>query len=76
MVQERDRHLLSEVGVMRDHRPRDDEGGGRLRLHRAASTSRLLALTRAGLLRRFFVGSVASRPQGDLHAVCPKAPNS
>src|SRR5579862_5854132 len=58
VLQERDRHLLSELAVMRtiDHdMARVVAGFG---VKRRASF-RLLQLTRAGLLRRFFVGSVA-----------------
>src|SRR5258706_9583544 len=58
VLQDRDRHLLSEIAVMRiiDH-----EGArviGNFGALRRASW-RLLHLTRSGLLRQFFVGSSA-----------------
>ena len=58
VLQERDRRLLSELGVMRviDGEMTKIVGGfaSRRRVNR-----RLLKLTRAGLLRSFFVGSTA-----------------
>ncbi len=58
VIQERDRHLLSEVGIMRVV---DREQAKTVA--RFGSTTRvnvrLLALTRAGLLRRFFLGTAA-----------------
>src|SRR6266851_10169685 len=61
VVQERDRHLLSEVGVMRII----DRETGKIVASFGSTTranTRLLALTRAGLLRRFFLGtSVGNR---------------
>lgn len=58
VLQPRDLHLLSELAVMRiiDHEMA--RAVGRFGALRRASW-RLLALTRAGLLRRFFVGSTA-----------------
>lgn len=58
VVQDRDRHLLSELSVMRiidRETARPVAGFPSL----ATANMRLLALTRAGLLRRFFVGSIA-----------------
>ncbi len=58
VIQERDRHLLSEIGVMRvvDREQAKTIAG-------FGSTTRvnvrLLALARAGLLRRFFLGTTA-----------------
>lgn len=59
VIQERDRHLLREVALMR---VADREQlkivagfGSTTRVN-----ARLLALTRAGLLKRFFVGSIAN----------------
>jgi hypothetical protein len=58
VVQQRDRHLLSELGVMRiiDREAAKIVAG--FRSTRRAN-ARLLQLTRAGLLRQFFIGSVA-----------------
>jgi hypothetical protein len=58
VVQDRDRHLLSELSVMRiiDREMTKVVAGFSTT---AAVNMRLLALTRVGLLRRFFVGSVA-----------------
>ena len=58
VVQERDRHLLSELGTMRiiDREMAKLVAG--FSSTRRANT-RLLQLTRTGLLRRFFVGSIA-----------------
>ncbi len=58
VLQERDRHLLSELAVMRiiDREMAQLVAGfGSIR----RTNSRLLQLTQAGLLRRFFVGSIA-----------------
>ena len=59
MLQERDRHLLRELGVMRVI---DREQAKRVAGFRSTTraNARLLALTRAGLLRRFFLGTTAS----------------
>ena len=59
VLQERDRHLLSELGVMRII----DRDGAKLVAGFGSTTranTRLLKLTRAGLLRRFFTGTIAS----------------
>lgn len=58
VVQNRDRHLLSELGVMRilDREAAKVVAG--FRSTRRAN-ARLLQLARAGLLRRFFIGSIA-----------------
>ena len=58
VVQDRDRHLLSELDVLRIV---DREMAKVVAPFPSTATAnmRLLALTRAGLLRRFFVGSVA-----------------
>jgi hypothetical protein len=58
VLQNRDRHLLSELGVIRiiDREATKIVGG--FRSTRRAN-ARLLQLTRAGLLKRFFVGSIA-----------------
>lgn len=58
ILQERDRHLLSELGVMRiiDRETAKPVAG----FHSTRrANARLLELTRAGLLRRFFIGSIA-----------------
>jgi hypothetical protein len=58
VVQERDRQLLSELGTMRildREAAKVVAGFGSTR----RANDRLLQLTRAGLLRRFFVGSIA-----------------
>jgi hypothetical protein len=58
VLQDRDRHLLSELGVMRIiDREAAKVVAGFNSTRRA--NARLLQLTRAGLLRRFFAGSVA-----------------
>jgi len=58
VVQERDRHLLRELGVMRvvdrEQVQNVAQFGSITRVN-----ARLLALTRAGLLRRFFLGTTA-----------------
>jgi hypothetical protein len=59
VLQERDRHLLSELGVMRII----DREMAKLVAGFGSTTranTRLLQLTRAGLLRRFFVGSIGA----------------
>jgi len=58
LLQDRDRHLLSELDIMRivDREMAKVVGG--FRSTRRANC-RLLQLTQTGLLRRFFVGSVA-----------------
>src|SRR5882724_2210165 len=58
VVQERDRHLLRELGVMRvvdREQAKTVAGFGSI----TRVNARLLALTRAGLLRRFFAGTTA-----------------
>ena len=58
VLQDRDRYLLSELAVMRiiDREMAQVVGGfGSIR----RTNSRLLQLTKAGLLRHFFVGSIA-----------------
>lgn len=58
VLQERDRHLLAELGVMRimdRETAKVVAGFGSTR----RANARLLQLTRGGLLRRFFVGSIA-----------------
>jgi hypothetical protein len=58
VLQNRDRHLLTELAVMRIvDRQTAEVIAGFSSIPRA--NSRLLALTRAGLLRRFFTGSIA-----------------
>jgi hypothetical protein len=58
VLQERDRHLLTELGLLRIiDREAAKVVAGFQSTRRA--NCRLLQLTRAGLLRRFFVGSVA-----------------
>src|ERR1035437_10563787 len=58
VVQERDRQLLSELAVMRIiDREMTKQVAGFSSTRRA--NARLLQLTRTGLLRRFFVGSIA-----------------
>src|SRR3982751_899890 len=58
ILQDRDRRLLSEVAVMRIIDRHAAEIIGRFGVSRRANF-RLLQLTRAGLLRRFFIGSTA-----------------
>jgi hypothetical protein len=58
VIQERDRHLLRELGVMRvidREQAKIVAGFGST----TRANARLLALTRAGLLRRFFLGTTA-----------------
>jgi hypothetical protein len=70
VLQDRDRHLLSELGIMRviDREMTKKVAG-------FGSTTqvslRLLELTRAGLLRRFFVGTVASGRKA-IYTLAPK----
>lgn len=70
VIQERDRHLLSELGIMRIV-DRDSAkivaGFGSTR----RANARLLQLTRAGLLRRFFIGSVAHGRKA-IYTLAPK----
>ena len=59
VIQERDRHLLRELAIMRvadREQVKILAGFGSI----TRVNTRLLALTRAGLLRRFFLGSTAS----------------
>lgn len=58
VVQDRDRRLLSELGVMRILDRESAKLAADFRSTRRAN-ARLLQLTDAGLLRRFFVGSIA-----------------
>jgi hypothetical protein len=59
VIQERDRHLLQELAIMRvidrDHAKIVAGFGSVTRVN-----TRLLALTRAGLLRRYFLGATAA----------------
>jgi hypothetical protein len=70
VMQDRDRHLLQELAVMRviDREQAKCVGGfgSTTRVN-----SRLLALTRAGLLRRFFIGSEAVAKKA-LYTLSPK----
>ena len=59
VLQDRDRHLLSEVGLMRII----DRETAKLVAGFGSTTranTRLRMLTRAGLLRRFFIGTISS----------------
>ena len=59
ILQDRDRHLLRELAVMRvvdREQAKCVAGFGST----TRANTRLLALTRAGLLRRFFLGTTAS----------------
>ena len=58
VLQERDRHLLAELGVLRIVDRETAKVVASFKSTRRANC-RLLQLTRAGLLRRFFVGSIA-----------------
>jgi Replication-relaxation len=58
VIQQRDRNLLSEIGVMRITDREMAKVVAGFRSTRRAN-DRLLRLTRAGLLKRFFVGSIA-----------------
>jgi len=62
ILQERDRHLLRELAVMRviDREQAKCVGGFR---STTRVNTRLLTLTRAGLLRRYFLGTTASGRQ-------------
>src|ERR1700694_1725575 len=63
VLQNRDRHLLAELGVMRII----DREMTKLVAGFGSTTQvslRLLELTRAGLLRKFFVGSIGSGRKG------------
>lgn len=62
VLQERDRRLLSELGIMRVI---DRELAKRVAGFRSTTraNARLLALTRAGLLRRFFMGTESGGTQ-------------
>lgn len=70
VLQNRDRHLLSELGVMRiiDRETAKIVAG--FHSTRRANT-RLLQLTRSGLLRRFFVGSIA-HGRKSIYTLSPK----
>ena len=70
LLQDRDRHLLAELGVMRiiDREMTKVVAG----FHSTTrANTRLLRLTRAGLLRRFFVGTVGSG-QKAVYTLSPK----
>src|SRR3989442_15252249 len=70
VLQDRDRHLLSELSVMRII----DREMTKLVAGFGSTTqvnTRLLELTRAGLLRRFFVGSIASGRKA-IYTLSPK----
>jgi len=58
VLQHRDRHLLAEIGMLRIVDRETAKVVAGFQSTRRAN-ARLLQLTRAGLLRRFFVGSVA-----------------
>ncbi len=58
VIQERDRRLLSELGVMRILDRESAKVVAGFKSTRRAN-ARLLQLTRAGLLKRFFIGSIA-----------------
>ncbi len=59
VLQHRDRHLLKELGVLRIiDREMTKTVAGFQSTRRA--NARLLQLTRGGLLKRFFVGSIAN----------------
>jgi hypothetical protein len=70
IVQDRDRHLLRELAVMRVI---DREMAKRVAGFGSTTraNSRLLALTRAGLLRRFFLGTVGGARKA-LYALAPQ----
>src|SRR5258708_7071125 len=70
VIQERDRHLLQELAVMRvidREQVKTVAGFGST----TRANSRLLALTSAGLLRRFFLGTTGAG-QKALYALSPK----
>ena len=70
VVQDRDRHLLSELAVMRIvDREMTKVVAGFDSTRRA--NARLLQLTRAGLLRRFFIGSIAHGRKA-IYTLAPK----
>ena len=72
MVQERDLHLLRELAVMRvidREQAKIVAGFGST----TRANARLLALTRAGLLRRFFLGSGGG---GKRSTPCPRKARS
>jgi hypothetical protein len=70
VIQERDRHLLAELAIMRvlDREQAKVVAGFR---STTRANARLLALTRAGLLRRFFLGTTGAG-QKALYALSPK----
>ena len=71
VVQDRDRHLLSELGVMRILDRESSKivaGFGSTR----RANDRLLQLVRAGLLRRFFRRQRCPRQKSGLHAVAQR----
>src|SRR3954470_23100049 len=70
IVQDRDRHLLAELAVMRVI---DREQAKCIASFgsTARANSRLLALTRTGFLRRFFLGTVGGARKS-LYALSPK----
>jgi protein involved in plasmid replication-relaxation len=70
VLQERDRHLLSELAVMRivdREKTKIVAGFGST----TQVNTRLLELTRAGLLRRFFIGSIGSGRKA-IYTLSPK----
>src|ERR1700694_5826333 len=70
ILQNRDRHLLAELGVMRII----DREMTKLVAGFGSTTqvnTRLLELTRAGLLRRFFVGSIGAGRKA-IYTLSPK----
>lgn len=70
VVQDRDRHLLAELGVMRII----DREMTKLVAGFGSTTqvnTRLLELTRAGLLRRFFIGSIGAGRKA-IYTLSPK----
>jgi len=70
ILQDRDQHLLRELAVMRViDREQAKQVAGFGSTTRA--NARLLALTRAGLLRRFFLGTVGGAHKA-LYALAPK----
>jgi hypothetical protein len=73
IVQDRDRHLLRELAVMRviDRETAKRVGGFR---STTRANCRLLALVRAGLLRRFFLGA-GGGTQKALYALSPSGAN-
>src|SRR5713226_2937232 len=69
VVQERDKHLLRELSLMRviDREQARIVAGFRSMM---VTNRRLLLLTRAGLLKRFFIGTVAGGKKG-LYSLSP-----